>query len=223
MVQQDPIMVSNSRNLFNSQLPITVNKYSNLREIQDGDDIYLKGVLDIPDDNGNIIGNFMIEIKYCEGYPYRFPKLFETGGDIPDNADNHKYNDGSCCITVAADEILKCKNGISVVQFIKDHAIPYFANQIYKKVTGHYKNGEFSHEIEGIQEFYETLFKSSDKSLWISYFSYTFGYQEINCKRYDPCFCGSKLKYNKCHLKIFNKLMDIGKKQVYNDFNLIMS
>src|SRR6202008_2239035 len=105
----------------------------------------LKGVLDIPNDHNEIVDSFLIEIHFVKCFPYCFPVLYEIGGRIPDEADWHKFQDGSCCITVAPDEKLKCKNGINVSQFIRQHAIPYFANYLYKKITTKYKNGEYSH------------------------------------------------------------------------------
>lgn len=216
-------MELNSLVLFSNQLVDVVQKYPNLKILKDAEGVsYVQGILDIPNDINEIAGHFLIEVHCSEGFPNRFPILFETGGEIPIEADWHKYKDGSCCITVWPDEVLKCKNGISVLFFIEKYAIPYFANQIHKKQTGEYKNGEYAHGIKGISQFYETLLKTSDKELWIQYFKNVFRNLKVPIGRNDMCFCGSEEKYKNCHLDVFMTLRQIGEKRIVNDFNLII-
>jgi hypothetical protein len=209
--------------LFNEQLQDAIKKYPNLKIIQDKDRIsYLKGILDIPNDLHEIVGHFLVEVRCSDKFPYRFPILFEIGGEIPNEPDWHKYKDASCCITIWPDEILKCKNGISVSLFIEKYAVPYFANYLHKKQTGEYKNGEYAHGVKGINQFYESLMKTANRDLWIQYFKHTFKNLKIGCERNDNCFCGSGDKYKQCHLEVFNSLRLIGEEQILNDFNLII-
>lgn len=193
-----------------------------MKILQDNDGLsFLRGILDIPNDKNEIVGHFLIEVCCSEKFPFRFPILIETGGEIPNGADWHKYNNGSCCITVLANEILICKNGIGVAFFIEKYVIPYFANYIHKRLTGEYKNGEYAHGIEGISQFYESLMKTANRDLWIQYFKNVFQELRVECGRNDPCFCGSGGKYKQCHLEVFNNLWQIGEIQIRNDFNLI--
>jgi len=216
-------MELNNQILFNEQLVDTLLQYPNLKIMQEIPDVlYLQGILDIKNDANETVGHFLIEIHCSENFPNRFPILFETGGEIPNEADWHKYKDGGCCITVWTDELLKCKNGITVLFFIEKYAIPYFANQIHKKQTGQYKNGEYAHGIKGISQFYEELLKTSNKELWIQYFKNTFRNLKVDFGRNDLCFCGSEKKYKNCHLNIFSTLHQIGEKRVLNDFSLII-
>lgn len=194
-----------------------------MKILQDNDGLsFLRGILDISNDNNEIVGHFLIEVRCSEKFPFRFPILFETGGEIPNGADWHKYNNGSCCITVLANEILICKNGIVVALFIEKYAIPYFANSIHKKQTEVYKNGEYAHGIKGVSQFYESLMKTSDHDLWIQYFKNVFRGLKIESGRNNFCFCGSGDKFKHCHLEVFNNLLQIGEKQVLSDFNLIL-
>jgi len=215
-------VIPNNYILFNEQLYDAIKKYHNLRIIQDKDKIsFLRGILDIPNDNNEIVGHFLIEVHYSDKFPHRFPILFETGGEIPNEIDWHKYNDGRCCITVWPDEILKCKNGITVLLFIEKYAIAYFANYLHKKQTGRFKNGEYAHGVKGVSQFYESLMKTDNRDLWIQYFKNTFQNLKVRCERNENCFCGSQEKYKQCHLKVFNNLRQIGEKQVLYDFSLI--
>lgn len=207
---------------FSQQLNDVVKKYPNLTIKSKNGISYLKGILDITNDENIDVGSFSIEIKWKAGFPYCFPILFEVGNDIPNIDDWHKYADSSCCITVEADEILECKNGITLLQFIKNHAFPHLANQLYRKKFGTYKNGEFSHGISGIIQYYNGLMKTSNSEKWIEYFDIAFRGKKIKCGRNDLCFCGSKDKYKKCHNKVFETLHSIGYKQVLKDLKMII-
>jgi len=190
------------------------------RKVDDNGVSYLKGILDIPNDVGIIVGNFSVEIHSTEKFPYRFPKLFEVGNEIPCKADWHKYSDNSCCFTVEPDEILKCKNGISIIQFIDKIAIPYFANQIYRKLTGRYLN-EYSHGSEGLKEFYCDLFKSKDQNIWVRSLDGAFGNYKID--RNSKCYCNSGLKHKKCHLIVEELIRSIGKEIICKNLKEIIS
>lgn len=207
-------MQSSNQQLFELQLDEVIKHFPQLKRIAGSAGDFLKGILDIPNDDGEIIGSFMIEVKNREGFPYRFPTLYETGGDIRNEADWHKYPDDSCCITVEPDERLICRNGITVLEFVRQHAIAYFANQIHRVVEGGYKNGEYAHGPAGIWQFYSKLFKTSDMGKWIEYYDHVFTKKSIRIGRNDTCFCGSEQKFKCCHEKVFQDLKWLGKDKV---------
>ena len=213
-------MVAGSYSSFCHQIDSVIKEFPHLKITELDGVRLLKGILDIVNDNDEIVGRFSIEIKYCVDFPYRFPLLYEVGGDIPNLADWHKYTDEMCCITVEPDEILKCKDGISVITFIENYAIPYFANQIYRKQNGVYKNGEYSHGIIGLLEFYSVLFQTPDKSKWREYVNLVSSGKAIKAGRNDRCFCGSGLKYKNCHDKIFYDINRLGIKQIIKDLKM---
>lgn len=147
---------------FEFHLQDAISSFPNLKIVLDNQDIpYLKGILDVPNDLGEIVGSFLVEIHCSALFPFKFPIMFETGGDIPQDADWHKYANGSCCITVWPDELEKCKYGITLTDYINQYAIPYFANQIYRKHTGHYKNGEYAHNKPGVFQYYKSLIETN--------------------------------------------------------------
>jgi hypothetical protein len=203
---------------FQNEIPIVLKKYPNLNIRNKNGRDFLKGILDVSDENGDIVGSFSVEIHSTQKFPYRFPKLYEVGGDIPNHPDWHKYNDTSCCLTVEQDEIIKCKYGITILQFIDDIAIPYFANQLYRKREGRYLN-EYPHGLAGFKVFYVGLFKSDDVSLWLKCCESTF----IKCKarRNDKCYCNSGRKFKNCHLPVEEKLQILGRDKVLTDIKTI--
>lgn len=202
--------------IFNNQLIDTIKKYPTLEIKKTGQYNFLKGILDIPDDKGNIVRSFLIEIHYQDRFPYRFPKLFEVGDEISPHPDWHKYQDNSCCLMPHPKEFIYCKDGITVSGFIERIVIPYFANQYHKMITRAYKK-EYSHGIEGLKECYCEIFRTTDVYKWIEYFEYAFGIRTLNIKSNDKCFCGSNKKFNDCHDIIFKELRIVGKEQVKTD------
>lgn len=215
-------MQASNQELFNRQLDEVIHHFPQLKKVVGSDGDFLKGILDIPNDEGVIIGSFMIEIRNRQGFPNRFPSLFETGGDIRNEADWHKYPNGSCCITVEPDELLICRNGITIMEFIRKHAIAYFANHHHRLITGEYKNGEYAHGHEGTFQFYTRLFKTSDMGKWIEYYDHVFKKKSINIGRNDRCFCGSEQKFKVCHDKVFQDLKWLGKDAVREQLLQIM-
>ena len=211
------IMNIDNYDKFCNQLIDVVKEFPSLSINEQNGKKYLKGVLDIADDDTNIIGSYLIEIRFSELFPFRFPILYEIGNDIPNNPDWHKYSDNSCCITVLPDEIIKCKSGISVNDFIKRYCCSFFANHIYRKKENHYLNDEYSHGSKGLKEFYTTLLRTDSKEQWISFYNHVFGVANVKYNRNDKCFCGSNKKFKICHLKIFDIIRDIGKKYFWTD------
>ena len=202
--------------LFLEQINNVVNKNPHFKIFSSGDKEYLKGILAIPNDDGEVIGDFLIEIHISEGFPNSFPILFEVGGQIPNLEGWHKYPNHSCCLTVPADELLLCKNGITVERFIQSQAIPFFANYIHCKLTGNYKNGDYSHGKKGNFEYYENLLGTKDQKKWIEYFQFAFGLKKHNFERNQKCICDSGKKFKNCHDLVFYKLKLIGKENVIN-------
>lgn len=207
-------------NQFESQLSNVVKCFPNLRIKTKEGKQYLKGTLDIFNTEQEFVQSFLIEIHWAKGFPSRFPALFEVGDSIPCGPDWHKYENNSCCITVEPSEILQCKNGITVSQFISKHVIPYLANQCYKMIEGKYMN-EYPHGLKGLNVFYTDLMGTADTSKWSKYINYAFGASPLNIGRNLPCICGSGKKFKVCHNIVFDKIRQIGIVQILNDMKKI--
>lgn len=204
--------------LFKKEIPTVLKKYPNLAIKNKNGKDFLKGIIDIPDESGAAVGSFSVEIHSTEKFPYRFPKLYEVGGDIPNSPDWHKYNDNSCCLTVEQEEIILCHHGITILKFIETIVIPYFANQLYRKREGKYLN-EYPHGLAGVKVFYTELFRSTDFSAWYKCCESAFVKRKIG--RNDKCYCSSGQKFKNCHLPIEERLQILGKVKVLTEINII--
>lgn len=179
--------------------------FDKLSIVEENEERFLKGSLDIIDGTGKVWETFQVEIKGSESYPYAFPRLYETNNAFPKNADWHVYeNDFSCCVDVTPNEIIICKEGLNVVDYIKQYAIPYFANQTYRIREGYYLYGEYSHGILGRLEFYQSKLKAKNPTELIMMFDLII--KDYNPDRTACCpFC-HKEKFRRCHRDAFRDL-----------------
>lgn len=198
---------------FINELPDAIATYPSLCEcVIEGNEKILKGWLPIVDKEGRHWEDYSVEIHCSKNYPHTFPILYETSGKIPKIADWHVYEDTqSCCVKVQPEEILRCKNGITLTLYIKEEVIPYLFNQTYRRIEGHYANEEYSHGVMGIYEFYDDILKTNHNPL------HTLNLMNYIATHHPPsrtsmCFCGRKIKYRHCHKKVFEKIKFMGDK-----------
>lgn len=200
---------------FENDIITVPSLFSKLQIIESGGEKFLKGEIDIIDKSGKLWDTYQIEIKGSDSYPYRFPKLFETSNAFPKIADWHVYDDDkSCCVDVPPNEVIICKEGLNVIDYIQRMTIPYFANQSFRKREGYYLYGEYSHGILGRLEFYQSKLKAKSPAELIGMF-------DLIIKDYSPprtAFCPfcAKVKFRQCHKKPFRDLR-IVKGDILND------
>lgn len=165
----------------------------------------LVGKLDLISDQGVIEDTYTIEIHPTEGYPFRFPLVYETGGRIPKNIDWHIFEtDGHCCIKTIPEEILTCKEGITLTLFIRVEVVPYFFNQTFRRKRGYYLN-ERPHGDVGEIEFFKEVLDTND-ILKVPKWLYFISKRNEPTRTEKKCFCGSGRMYRHCHRLAYRKL-----------------
>lgn len=177
----------------------------------DEDSPYILGTIYLPDEKGCFIDSYKIKIEIKNDYPNSLPLVFETEKRIPNNIEWHVFPDGHCCIVTPPEESLICKRGFTLEEFIIKHVLPYFHNQLFRELNGFFLN-ERSHGDEGIQEYFKTLFNSSDLDKISEWLKFIAKRKEPN--RIASCFCGSKSKYRKCHRNVFRELENLTVKEL---------
>jgi hypothetical protein len=202
-------MVSNQR--FLEQIDEVISKYPQLQKAFSDEYYYIKGLIDIIDKEGKHWDTYQVEIHNSTDFPYRFPILYEVGGMIPRIADWHIYEDTfACCVKVLPEELIRCRNGITILEYIEEEAIPYLFNQSYRRREGYYVNGEYLHGLMGLYEFYAkelgtklNIKKTIQLMIFIAEGKKPF--------RSHTCFCGSGRLFRKCHKEPYEKLSLLGK------------
>lgn len=177
----------------------------------------LKGTIELFDEHNALVDTYNIEVLATENFPNTFPFVFETGGKVPVNYDWHVYEtDGHCCIKTTPEEMLACKKGLTLSSFIENEIKPYFFNQTFRRVNGYFYQ-ERSHGVNGWMEYFEEAFKTADPKTIIEGLRFISKNNKPN--RSALCFCGSGVKYRKCHREAYESLSELS----YHDFELIFT
>lgn len=176
---------------------------------------YLQGSIDITGDSGEKYDEYEILIEFPVSYPSVFPVVFEKGGRIERVPDMHINNDGSCCLGTMASMFVLLKGKITLLDFMNELVVPYFANQTHKFFTGEYANGEFAHGVIGIYQFYSSTFGIDNLEKIIDLLLRVISGNLP--KRNEPCMCKSEKKYKKCHLSAVRTLSKVSKEVLIKD------
>jgi hypothetical protein len=159
----------------------------------------IEGILPILDRNGTLWDNFDIRIDIKLDYPGSMPAITETGRKIPRDGNWHINRDDTCCVGTTAEQFRKLHQKITVLNWVEMFAVPFFANYIYRKETGDYYNGEWSHGAKGIFEDYSQLYGIEDLNLLLQRLRFCSDRQVM--PHNDSCFCNSGKKYKRCYLR----------------------
>lgn len=180
----------------------------------------ISGIIHLEDERGSLIDSYKIKIVATTEYPSRFPHIFETDGRIPINIDWHVYpDDGHFCISSIPEEILICKNWISLNSFIENHVKPYLFNQKYREIHGFFLK-ERPHGNKGNIQFFIEVFKTNDLAAIVK--SLIFIKQRNEPNRVSQCFCGSRQKYRKCHRETYRILSAFTNQEIDTFIDLIL-
>jgi hypothetical protein len=168
------------------------------------------------------------EDNYCitldiNPFPIKFPVVKEINERIKRGADNHKYSDNSCCLTVPVKEQFLLRKGLikTIPQFINKIVIPFFQNNSYREINGEYKDGEYSHGLPGILEGYSDILGIKDLKLTIKLLIKYLKGEKFGLN--TTCFCGSNKKYKDCHRHRFENLKFIDKELILSDLDLLIA
>ena len=193
---------------FESQLPAACLAFPSLKVIKENGEKFLRGELQIIDATGKLWDTYIIEIKSSLEFPYRFPKLYEIGGAFPKIMDWHVYEeDDSCCVDVIQNELILCKQGISLMNYLNQFAVPYFANQTFRRKEGYYLYGEYSHGIFGRIEYYQNKLNAKSLAQLIVMLKFVVFGPDLSRNAKCP-FC-TKTRFRKCHQHPIKELKSI--------------
>lgn len=204
--------------IFVNQLPEVQKHYPKLLQVTLHDEIILRGLLSVIDREGKHWEDYEVEIHCTDNFPNSFPRLYEIGGKIPRIGDWHVYEDtGSCCVKILPEELLRCRNGITILEYIKEEVLPYLFNQTHRRVEGYYIAGEYMHGAWGLLQYYSNELKTgNDYKFTLELIKYIATHAKPI--RTSMCFCGKKLKFRHCHKIAFEKLKAIGYDSLMNHY-----
>lgn len=203
--------------IFVSQIEQAIVAYPTLRRVKVNGKHILKGVLAVIDKNGTYWADYEIEIHSTENFPNEFPILFETSDKIPKIADWHIYEDTlSCCVKIKPEEILRCRKGITIKEYICEEVLPYLFNQTHRRIEGYYVNGEYGHGKLGMYQYYSDLLNTGN-NIQLTIQLMLFISNNERPGRTASCFCGRNIKFRDCHRNAYDRLKQLGSEMLQLD------
>jgi hypothetical protein len=159
-------------------------------------------------------------IIYLGDFPNDFPIVIEVGERIPKKVERHVYTNGNCCFTTKAKKEIFLKSEIfTISQFIEKVAVPYFQNNSFYEINGHYKYGGHSHDQElSTHETYEDIL--GIRSIYVMRSIISDRLKPLfRIRGNDNCYCksGNKLKNCKNHYKNYLDFIKIEKETLKSD------
>jgi hypothetical protein len=176
------------------------------------------GIYDVCDDIGALQGEFEIRVFIPEGYPYAFPVMMEKSKKIERVMDRHINEKGIACEEIGQKEKIIASRGISLTEYFQQYVHKYFCWQLIYEEEGNKNLKEYSHEEEGVLEFYQQEFKICDLHT-VKKCVEAVAVNRVP-GRNDPCPCGSGQKVKFCHQQVFNDLNRIEKQQLLADLKM---
>lgn len=175
-----------------------------------------KGEIDVFDSNNVYWDSFKIKISIpIKKYPKFFPVLYIENNRIDKIDDRHISGDCICCVEVEQKQHLRAEKGITILQFIDEYVVPFFADQLYFEKEESWASGDYKHDFDGkLQYYYEISGINENKELIFILKNLS---KIQNLKMYDLCFCGSGKKLKYCHRDALKKLLKLPKEQVLRD------
>jgi hypothetical protein len=196
-----------------------LTNYPGLSRVKESEYVVVSGIFTAHSDDGSIaIADYDIKITLKDNYPYSFPFVAEIGNKIlPKNETRHINPDGTLCLGNPVDEARVCRSGITLVWFLENIVNPHLCREYVRDKTGSYITGERSHGVEGLWESYYEIFTTTDKKYILEELEAILSDRKI--KRNDLCYCNGAKKYKNCHLKIEDKVLDVGRDRLQDFFN----
>lgn len=204
-----------------SELTQLINDYPGLKIINEAGVVTLQGSVElIHPEFGIAYESFSLLISYPAAYPFCFPKVIETTGKIPRNADRHVnvIDNNTLCLTVPPEERLLSLYGISTAWFMKNVLLPRLGEEYEVNQGGKYLH-EYSHNALGYWEFYFRKLDTKDPQFVINILKTMIDYNMP--KGYLPCICNSGRDYKKCHKKNVDDLYRLGKEYLRGQLNFL--
>jgi len=150
--------------------------------------------------------NEQIEYGICVLLPGRYPKqppvLFCNDPKLPiGNIDRHIMDDGSACLGVYADIMIRWSMKPDIVNFFENFAAPYLVWQAYYDAHQEPPSwGQRSHFAGGVIEYYAELLGLNERQSIIEFMRLLA--RKTRPKGHERCPCGSGERLRNCHRQL---------------------
>ena len=148
----------------------------------------------IPDVDA-VHARYAIEIVFPWDYPDDVPIVREVGGRIPRSPDRHVNDDGTACVMVPEEWLVRSHDR-SFPAFMAGPVRDFFIGQSLVELGEPWPFGERSHGYSGVLEAFSELLGVQDQATMQRYLAYL---EKPVIKGHWPCPCGSGEMLRRCH------------------------
>lgn len=148
------------------------------------------------------LDDFSIKIEVPRRFPIGEPKLFETEGRIPHEADRHINPDGSCCFGIW-EAWCALADPVTFQKFLDGPVQNFFFGQHYYEQHNKWPYGEYMHGKDGLLQSYAEVLGCKPKVETIRYRLRLFS--KAWPRGHWSCVCGSGRQIRDCCTDIYNK------------------
>lgn len=156
--------------------------------------------ISIPDSDQQI--EYGVSIPMPGKYPKQMPMLFCNDPKLPvGDIDRHIMKDGSACLGVYADIMMRWSSEPGIVHLLENFVAPFLVWQAY--YDAHQKApfwGERSHSAEGIIEYYTELLGINNHQVVVEFMKLLA--RKNRPKGHEICPCGSGDRLRNCHREL---------------------
>jgi hypothetical protein len=141
----------------------------------------------------NVTDAYELKIEVPE-YPEQLPRVFETGGRIPKNIDEHVFSrSGQLCLGSELRLRMKIGARLNVVDFADQCIVPFLYSTTRRQTEGHFVLGELDHGNPGLFDDYQDIFGISNQAGVLAALRILATKPSSAGKHPCPCGCGKRL------------------------------
>lgn len=143
------------------------------------------------------LAGFQVEVRMDEADSLGLPTVREVGGAIPWIADRHVNPDGTACLYLPEDLVLRWQTPRGIGDFLEGPVSAYFLGQAGAALGAPFPFGEWQHGERGLPQLLAELMPFAGPERWVGILSMAAGKA---VKEVWSCPCGGGRTLGRCHL-----------------------
>jgi len=160
--------------------------------------VFLAGTITLVAECG-VPTSIAVCVEFPSDYPEGEPRIFEVAGRFPHVSDRHFFEDGQCCLWLPPESRWNPDDRDGLCSFLEEAAVFFDQQLVYEAGgRGEWPGEQRGHGDEGYLEYIEDKL-GGDRHLLAVFAPILLGLQKGRVQSNDPCPCGSRRKYKRCH------------------------
>ncbi len=160
--------------------------------------IFLDGTITLVAECG-IPTHLAVRVEFPINYPQGEPRIFEVAGRFPHVSDRHFFEDGQCCLWLPPESRWNPDDPDGLCRLLEEAAVFFDQQLVYEaEGRGEWPGEQRSHGDEGYLEFMQEAL-GGGRQLLAVFAPILIGLKTGHVQSNDPCLCGSRRKYKRCH------------------------